>query len=510
MSAQAAPQTKKKGFTMPHTFVILVVIILIATALTWVIPSGEYARIEDPVSGKKVVDATSFSYVANVRVNPLNLPSIIIKAFSANADLITLILLSGAGIHMLTATGSLQALVATIVRRFSNRMEVFIPLLMLVFALICTTQAVNTFIAFAPITVMLALSLGLDSIVGVGIILLGGAIGFSTGTLNVSTTLVAQKIAELPNYSGIGYRWVCFAVYYVVTCALLVRYAKKIKKNPQLSPTYDLDQTSEFRNADLDSFGTLDTRKILCIVALLVALVTIVYGCINLGWDFAEQSAIFLVLSVVVGILGGFDANRICTEFMNGTKKMLSAAFIIMFARAIGSVLSAGVITDTIVHAMAVVLTGLPAALLGVGMLIANTLINVVLTSGSGQAAAVMPIMIPLADLLGVTRQTCILSFNFGDGFCNYILPTSTALMGILGAANVPYDRWVRFMAKLFASGCRTEGELQSLSMETLLQIQGVTMDDLRIIMALQKSVKNRSLYSYLGGGEDEQLDQNG
>lgn len=450
MSAQAAPQTKKKGFTMPHTFVILVVIILIATALTWVIPSGEYARIEDPVSGKKVVDATSFSYVENVRVNPLNLPSIIIKAFSANADLITLILLSGAGIHMLTATGSLQALVATIVRRFSNRMEVFIPLLMLVFALICTTQAVNTFIAFAPITVMLALSLGLDSIVGVGIILLGGAIGFSTGTLNVSTTLVAQKIAELPNYSGIGYRWVCFAVYYVVTCALLVRYAKKIKKNPQLSPTYDLDQTSEFRNADLDSFGTLDTRKILCIVALLVALVTIVYGCINLGWDFAEQSAIFLVLSVVVGILGGFDANRICTEFMNGTKKMLSAAFIIMFARAIGSVLSAGVITDTIVHAMAVVLTGLPAALLGVGMLLANTLINVVLTSGSGQAAAVMPIMIPLADLLGVTRQTCILSFNFGDGFCNYILPTSTALMGILGAANVPYDRWVRFMWKIF------------------------------------------------------------
>ena len=136
---------------------------------------------------------------------------------------------------------------------------------------------------------------------------------------------------------------------------------------------------------------------------------------------------------------------------MNGTKKMLTAAFIIMFARAIGSVLSAGRITDTIVHSMAVVLAGLPAALLGVGMLVANTLINVVLTSGSGQAAAVMPIMIPLSDLLGVTRQTCILSFNFGDGFCNYILPTSTALMGILGAANVPYDRWMRFMWKMFA-----------------------------------------------------------
>lgn len=450
MSSGTSPQTKKKGFTMPHTFVILVVIILIATALTWVIPSGEYARIEDPISGRKIVDATSFTYVDNVRVSPIQLPMLIINAFSANADLITLILLSGAAIHMLTATGALQALVASIVRRFSGKVSVFIPLLMLVFALICTTQGVNTFIAFAPITVMLALSLGLDSIVGVGIILLGGAIGFSTGTLNVSTTLVAQKIAELPNYSGIGYRWVCFAVFYVITCTLLVRYAKKIQKNPELSPMYDLDKNSQFKNANLDEFGTLDTRKILCIIALVIALVAIVYGCINLDWDFAEQSGIFLVLSIAVGILGGFDANKICAEFMNGAKKMLSAAFIIMFARAIGSVLSAGVITDTIVHSMAVVLTGLPAALLGVGMLAANTLINVVLTSGSGQAAAVMPIMIPLSDLLGVTRQTCILSFNFGDDFCNYILPTSTALMGILGAADVPYDRWMRFMWKIF------------------------------------------------------------
>ena len=451
MSQKSPLQAKKKGFTMPHTFVILLVIILFAVALTWIIPSGEYARVEDPVSGKKVVDASTFNYVENVHVNIQDIPMLIIKAFSANSDLIMLILLSGGAIHMLTASGALQALIATIVRKFSNRVEVFIPLLMLVFALICTTQGVNTFIGFAPITVMLAMSLGLDSIVGVGIILLGGAIGFSTGTLNVSTTLIAQKIAELPNYSGIGYRWVCFVVYYIVTCLWLVRYAKKIQKNPELSPMYDLDQNSEFKNTSLDEFGTLDTRKILSILALVVALVAIVYGCINLDWDFAEQSAVFLVLAIAVGLIAGFDANKICAEFMNGTKKMLTAAFIIMFARAIGSVLSAGKITDTIVHSMAVVLTGLPAALLGVGMLVANTLINVVLTSGSGQAAAVMPIMIPLSDLLGVTRQTCILSFNFGDGFCNYILPTSTALMGILGAANVPYDRWMRFMWKMFA-----------------------------------------------------------
>jgi len=440
---------KKKGFKMPHTFVILFIIIAAAVVLTWIVPSGSYARIEN-AAGTKVVDATAFEYVENVRVNPVKVPMLIIEAFVKNADLIMLVLLSGGAIYMMTAAGALQALVATIVKRFSNRVEVFIPLLMMVFALICTTQGVNTFIGFAPITVMLALSLGLDSIVGVGVILLGGAIGFATGTLNVSTTLVAQKIADLPTYSGIGYRWVCFAVYYVVTCAFLVNYAKKIQKNPQLSPTYDLDKNSDFKNLTLDQFGEMDGRKIGCIAALIVALVVIVFGCIKLGWNFNEQSAIFLVLAIVIGIIAGFDSDKICAEFMNGCKKMLAAAFIIGFARAIGSVLSAGVITDTIVHGFAQLLNGLPAALLGVGMLFANTVINVFLTSGSGQAAAVMPIMIPLSDLLGVTRQTCILSFNFGDGFCNYILPTSTALMGILSAGNVPYDRWMRFMWKLF------------------------------------------------------------
>ncbi len=440
---------KKKTFKMPHTFVILTVIILAAVVLTWIVPSGSYARVEN-AQGTKVVDASTFEYVENKTVSLLEVPMIIIEAFINNADLILLVLFSGGCIYMMTAAGALQALVATVARRFSNRVEIFIPLLMLVFGLICTTQGVNTFIGFAPVTVMLALSLGLDSIVGVGIILLGGAIGFATGTLNINTTLVAQKIAELPIYSGIGFRWVCFAVFYVITSAYLVHYAKKIRKNPELSPMYDLDKTSEFKNKTLDDFGELDRRKVAIIAVFAAALVIIVFGCIRLDWDFAEQSAVFLVTGVIIGIIAGFDSNKLINEFLTGCRKMLSAGFIIGFARAIGSVLTAGAITDTIVHAFALVLTGLPSALLGVGMLVANTVINIFLTSGSGQAAAVMPIMIPLSDLLGITRQTTILTFNFGDGFCNYILPTSTALMGIISAGNVPYDRWMRFMWKLF------------------------------------------------------------
>ena len=441
----------KKKFRVPHSFVIVFSIIIAAVLLTWIIPAGEYARVEN-ADGIKVIDPTQFNYIARTPVNPLLIPMYIVKAFIKRVDIMLVILFSGGAFHMLTQSGALQAVIAKLAKKFSNNLYVFIPILTLMFGLICTTQAVNMFIAFAPVMVMLALAIGLDSITGAAIILLGGAIGFSTGTLNPNTTVVAQKIAELPLYSGIGYRWVCFAVYYVITNIFLVRYALKIKKDPTKSPMYDLDQNSELRaGGGLEDFGTIDTRKVLNIIALVVSLGVIIYGSIKFGWDMPEMAAMFIWLAIVVGIISGFDSDTICKNFLEGCKKMMSAMIIIGLAQSISSIMSDGKIIDTVVHGLAGGLGSVPTLLQAPAMLIANTLINVVLTSGSGQAAAVMPIMIPLSDLLGVTRQTCILSFNFGDGFCNYILPTSTALMGIISACNIPYDRWIRFMWKMFA-----------------------------------------------------------
>lgn len=358
-------ETKKKAFKMPHTFVIVGIIILAAVVMTWLIPAGSYVRVEN-AQGIKVVDPQQFSYVERAPINPLKIPLYIVKAFTKNADLLWVVLFSGGAFHLITLSGALQAVIARVAKRFSNKLYIFIPVLTLVFGLICTTQGVNTFIAFAPVMVMLALAMGLDSISGAAIILLGGAVGFATGTLNISTTLVAQKIAELPLYSGLEYRAFCFVVFYVV------------------------------------------------------------------------------------GFIAGFSASDISKYFLEGCKKMLAAAIIIGLARAIGTILTDGKIVDTVVHALAGGLSAVPALIQGPAMLIANTLINVVLTSGSGQAAAVMPIFTPLADLIGMTRQTAVLAFNFGDGFCNYVLPTSTALMGIISASNIPYDRWMKFMWKLF------------------------------------------------------------
>ena len=441
---------QKVKFSMPHSFMIVFTIIVAAVVMTWIIPAGEYVRIEN-AQGIKVVDPTQFQYVGRTPVNLLLIPRYIVDAFIRRVDLLLVLLFSGGAFQMLTRSGALQAVVAKLAKRFANNLYIFIPLLTLIFGLVCTTQAVAIFIAFAPVMIMMTLAMGLDSITGAAIILLGGAIGFSTGTLNPSTTLVAQKIAELPLYSGIGYRAVSFAVYYVVTNIFLVRYALRVKKNPKLSPMYDLDQENELNSGEgLDSFGELNLRKILVLLSLIGALAAIVTGGMKYGWDMPETASIFIALAVIAGIISGFNSTVICNNFLEGCKKMLSAVIIIGLAQAIGSIMTDGKIIDTVVHVLGDGLNQVPAFLQGPAMLYANTVINVFLTSGSGQAAAVMPIMIPLADLIGMTRQTAVLAFNFGDGFCNYILPTSTALMGIISAANIPYDRWVRFMWRVF------------------------------------------------------------
>lgn len=441
----------KKPFKMPHTLVIIFAIILAAIVMTWIIPAGGYVRIEDAATGKELIDPTTFQYTANTPVNPLRIMEYITAGFVKQVDLILVILFAGAGFHMVTGSGALQASVAKTARKFSNRLYLFIPILTLVFTLIATSQGVNLFIPFVPITLMLSYALGLDSIVGVAIILLGGAVGFATGTLQISTTLLAQEIAGLAPYSGIGFRGLSLVVFYIITNAYLIRYAMKVQKDPSISPMYDLDQENEMKaSADLDSFGSMNWRRWAILATLVITLGIIVYGGLKLDWKFQEFAPMFLWMAVIVGILDKKNASQIAKGIISGCKTMLSAAIIIGMARSIALILTDGGIIDTIVHFLAGTLDVVPTFLQAPVMFLINLIINCFVTSGSGQAAVVMPLFLPVADLVGMTRQTAILAFNFGDGFCNYVLPTSTALMGLLGAANVPYDRWMKFMWKMF------------------------------------------------------------
>ena len=440
---------EKKPFKMPHTFVIIISIILFVTAMTWLIPAGEYVRYKN-AAGIEVIDPTQFSFVERTPVNPLRIPLYIVEAICKRISLMLVILFSGGAFALISKSGALHAAVAKVAKLFKDRLYVFIPIMTTVFALICTTQGVNQFIAFAPIVVMITMAMGLDSIVGAAIILLGGCVGFSTGTLNPSTTLVAQEIAELPPYSGIGYRIVCFAVFLIVTNIYLIRYATKIRRDPTLSPMYELDKDNEMKHLDMDSFGALTLRKGLIVAALAAALALMVYGGIKFSWDMEELAAVFIGLAVVVGFLAGETPSSMSVIFIDGCKKMLTAALIIGLATAIANVMTAGHIVDTVIYGLSSVMSYAPKFLVAPVMYLVNTLISFVIVSGSGMASAVMPITAPLGDLLGLTRQTTVLIFNFSGGFTNYILPHSTALMGIISAVNIPYDRWMKFMWKLF------------------------------------------------------------
>lgn len=438
----------KKQFKVPHTFVIIIGIVIVASLLTWILPAGEFARVENS-QGIKVVVPDQFSFIEKTPVNPLTIPNYIMKGFSSSADLIFMVIMSGGAFNVLVATGALQVLIAKVVKKFGNKEAIFIPLLMLLFAAIATTQSVTVFIGFTPVIIMMAMAMGFDSITGAALPLLGGAIGFSTGTLNTSTTIVAQKIAELPLYSGIEYRFFCFFVFWVVTSIALIRYARKVKADPKSSPMYDLDQQREVSVQNGEDDTTLTPRKILCLLTLLGSLVVLVWGCVTRGWDLPEISVVFIWLGIISGACAGFGPSEIAKHFAVGCQKLTVSALILGLARATSGVLSAANILDTLVYGCTIVLNAFPPFLRGMCMYWVNFIINILVTSGSGQAAVVMPIFTPVADMVGITRQTAILAFNFGDGFCNYILPMSTALMGNLSVADVPYDRWMRFMWKI-------------------------------------------------------------
>lgn len=442
--------SEKKKFKVPHSLVIITLVVIFAAIMTWIVPAGTYERVENRL-GMEVVDPETFRHVEKQPVNLLEIPKYIIEGYLSAAELVFVVIFAGAAFDVITSSGALQSLIGLITRKFSRKEEIFIPILTLVFGLICTTQAVNRFIGFAPVMVMIARTMGFDSITGVAIILLGGAVGFSTGTLNVNTTLTAQRIAELPLYSGIEYRAFSFVVFYIVSNIYLVRYAKRVRENPELSPMYQIDSTSNMnQESGQEHTGHMTVRDWLVIASLFGTLATMVYGGVKLDWGLKENSVAFIWMGILAGIFAGYNPNRIAKCFVNGGRRMIGAALILGLARAVSGVLKAGLIMDTTIHGLAKILGKMPKYLLGPSMFIANIIINMLITSGSGQAAAVMPILAPLADMIGLTRQTAVLAFNFGDGFCNYILPTSTALMGILSVTNIPYDRWMMFMWKLF------------------------------------------------------------
>lgn len=438
---------EKKKFSMPHSLIIIIAVMIVAAILTYLIPAGVYDRITNE-AGNTVVDPNSFHYIEATPVNPITVLSTVFEGMSNASGIIFSLMLSSGGLAIVLSTGMFQGAAGTLGRAVKGKEWVVIALLMTIFAVLCIPINLNTFIPLAPLGLVIAASLGMDAIVGISCIMVGGAVGFSCGAMNLSNTGTAQSIAELPTFSGMPYRLVCMIPFLIVAVLYVVRYGNMIKKDPTKSYIYGVDLGNDPSLSEVPEF----TKKhipvaIIAAVGIAILIVMAIQGTMSN----ASAATLFMYMGLLAGIAYQIKPNEMCKIFVNGMKSMAPTAGMIGFAYGITIILTEGQIMDTIVHALAGVLNYVPAILQAPAMFIMHIIINLFITSGSGQAAASMPIMVPVADLVGMSRQIAVLAFNFGDGFCNNILPHAAATMGFVGAAGIPFGSWFKYMIKLFA-----------------------------------------------------------
>ncbi|KGX88651.1 hypothetical protein N781_09640 [Pontibacillus halophilus JSM 076056 = DSM 19796] len=439
------PQTQKKKFELPDAYVILFAILLLAAIMTYLIPAGSFERVTTE-EGKSIIVPGSYEEIEQQPTGFIELFRSIQDGMVDGASLIFLVLMIGGAFAVIEATGAIDALIMKTIHVTRNKEYLLIIFVALVFSVFGGLGIiVNAVIAFIPIGIILARAMKMDAIVGVAIIYLGAYSGFAIGFLDPLTTGFAQQIAELPLFSGIGYRTIIYITVWASTVAYIWWYAKRVKKNPSKSvlgdnpfPKYD-EKSMENAPSEL----TLLHKLVLA--WLVFGIGTYVYGVFQLGWSLNEMAAMFIVIAIGTTILARMNANKMVEEFMRGAKGIVYGALIIGMARSIVVILENGMILDTIVQGMSVVMSPFSNVAGAIIMFFANGAFNLIVSSGSGQAAIVMPIMVPLADLMDVPRQVAVQAYSMGDGFTNIITPLSGVLMANLAIAGIPWTKWIKF-----------------------------------------------------------------
>jgi uncharacterized ion transporter superfamily protein YfcC len=442
---------QKRKWVIPHTYAIIFSIIIIAAIASYVVPAGQYERVEE--NGRTVVVENSYHHVEPNPISFFELFKAIPQGMEKGATIIFYIFLVGGAFGVIRATDAIEAGIHKAVVKLGKREKLLIPLTMFLFSILGATMGMaEESIIFVPIGIAIARALGYDAITGTAMISLGAASGFIGGMLNPFTVGVAQSIAEIPIYSGIGFRFGVYIFILALAIWYVMRYAAKVKADPSKSIIADIEKREreklqkEMEQSGLPEFST---RHIFVFLTILTGLFFNIYGVFKWGWYLTELAASFIIVGLVSGLIGGLGINRTFKEFVEGMKLVAFGALIVGFARAILVVMENGLIIDTLIHSLVSAISHLPKTLNVVGMFLVQSLINFFIPSGSGMAATTMPIMTPLADLLGISRQIAVLAYQYGDGVTNSIIPTSAALMGYLAVAGIPYERWVKFIWKL-------------------------------------------------------------
>ena len=431
-------------FKVPHTLVLLFVMIVIAYALTWILPAGTFETVTNDHNREVVVPGT-FTQVEDVDRLPVwSIVTVIPRGLEAAQGIIFFVFLIGGSLAVIRRTGSIDAALARLLRRFGNRPAWLIFIGMMVVAVGASTIGMSE--EFIPLTVVLltlCVGMRMDAITAAGILVIGSGIGYGVAALNPFTVLVAQEVAGVPLISGIEYRLAISLPFFLIGFFHMWRYAKKVRAEPSASLVHDVP---EAQLPEEETPVDLSGRHIAVLWITMATLGLLVWGIISHGWYFVELGAVFVVLAVVVGLVAGLPLDNIARSFTAGAAELTGTALLIGFARAIELILSDGQVMHTIVNGLATPLEHAGAEIAATGMLVIQSIFNFFIPSGSGQAYVTMPLMAPIADIVGVSRQIAVTAYQMGDGFMNMIIPTGPVLMGILGIAGIPYSRWFKFI----------------------------------------------------------------
>lgn len=513
-----------KTFKTPNTYVIIFFILILCAAATWFVPGGEYIESADG-SGVEYTETESAPQTWQIA-------SALYTGFTQQAGIIVFVLIIGGAFFIVNSTKAIDTGIMRFIGRASSleRYRFFrsigignmiIVMVMLLFGVFGAVFGMSEeTIAFTAIIIPLAVSLGYDPIVGVCMVYVAAHTGFAGAMLNPFTVGIAQEMSGLQLFSGIGYRTLCWAILMAIAVVTVLLYARRVKKNPEISPVYGpvWDQwkhspgnvpaalpsvAAGSGSADpatgasaaawwtflataaavilfaafcsdscmikagnsmyhapyllwtaailfiISSVLSLRDSSVMFIMNLLIfTIIFLIIGVMGYGWYITEISALFFALALASGCAAGYSPDRIAKEFIEGAKDIFSAALVIGFAAGIIIILKDGRILDTILHSLAGSLDGSARELALASMYGIQNLINIFIPSASAKAAITMPVMAPFSDMIGISRQTAVLAFQFGDGFTNMITPCSGVLLAVLSIARIPYAVWVRWIWK--------------------------------------------------------------
>jgi len=439
-----------KKIRFPHSYVLIFYVIVFVTILTYILPAGSFERSVDKETGITYVVANSYEGLDRNPVNPFEMFEGILEGMLDAADVIFFVLIVGGAFGIIQKTGALNIFLGHVARLNQRRGKFLIILIMVVFSLFGTFfGTAEEALPLYPIFISVALALGYDSFTGVAMILLGTGAGFAAGILNPFTTGVAQILAELPLFSGYQFRILAYVLLLVPTIYYVLRYVKRIEKHPETSLTYEGDQ---FRNKQLnfDEIPKLENKHIRVLIVMIFSMLFLIY--IVSFWEYSttRMAAVFIMMGILSGIVAKLDSSMIASEFIKGSSNIVYGALIIGLARGISVIMENGNILDSLIFYLTSGIEGFGKIGVGVSMFFVQSFINVFITSGSGQAAAVIPIMKSIGDLTDLSRQTVVLAYQFGDGFSNIISPTSGYFMAALAIGRINWKKWAKWVLPLF------------------------------------------------------------